>query len=135
MICYHDVKKWRLPISDFFQLFFFPESTCPQLYKNVYISKSQFSSYRAASNPLKRRIVYFCLRFSIATLRGLAMHLRQPHSPIETHVKLRSPCARSDSVNFNPRDVPLEYDFHFCLDSAVALDFVLMSISFGLNLA
>ena len=63
------------------------------------------------------------------------MHLRQRHFPIGTHVKLRSQCARSDSVNLNPRDVPLEYDFHFSLDSAVEPAFVLMSISFGLNLA
>ena len=40
--------------------FFFSESTCPQLYKNVYISKSQFSSYRAASNPLKCLKLYSC---------------------------------------------------------------------------
>ena len=63
------------------------------------------------------------------------MQLRRPQSPIGIHVKLRSQCGRSVSVNLNPRDVPLEYDLHFSLDSGIEPDFVLMSLSFGLNLA
>ena len=58
-----------------------------------------------------------------------------PQFPIETHVKLRSLFARSDSIDFNPRDVPLEYTFHFSPGSAVEPAFAVMSISFGLNLA
>ena len=44
----------------FSTFFSFSESTCPQLSKNVYISKCQFSSYRGNTSLLKHNILdYF----------------------------------------------------------------------------
>ena len=58
-----------------------------------------------------------------------------PQFSIEIHVKLRSPLARSDLLNLNPRVVVLAYDFHFSLRGGQEPAFALMNISFGLNLA
>ena len=63
------------------------------------------------------------------------MRIWGPQFPIETHVKLRLPLARSDLINLHPRGVPLAYDFHFSLRGGQEPAFALMNISFGLNLA
>ena len=78
--------------------------------------------------------IFFIIFCSDMTLRREYMRIWGPQFPIETHVKLRSPCARSDSINFNPRDVPLEYDFHFSPDNIKGPNFALMNLSFSYKL-